>query len=380
MTIENIHNFLDQSSLETPCLVMDLSIVKNSYIELKKSFPNSLIYYAVKANPAIEIINCLNNVNSNFDVSSKKEIELCLSQSINPNKLSYGSTVKKDKDILWAYKKGVRLFAFDSLEELNKIKKNAKNSKVFCRLQVENKGANWPLSKKFGCSINMAKELMLEAQKKGLIPSGISFHVGSQQTNIKRWEEALETCFEVYSFLKNENITLDFINIGGGIPVNYKDYNFNLENFAKQLNNQIKNIFKKELPKIMIEPGRFLVAESGIIESEVVLVSKKDYEDNRRWVYLDIGRFGGLAETEAEAIKYKILPVNKEKYEAGPVIIAGPSCDGADILYEKHNYELPLNIVSGDKVRIYSTGSYTSVYASDFNGLQRLKEHFININ
>ena len=127
-------------------------------------------------------------------------------------------------------------------------------------------------------------------------------------------------------------------------------------------------------------PDKIYDESFGIIESEVVLVSKKDYEDNRRWVYLDIGRFGGLAETEAEAIKYKILPVNKDKYEAGPVIIAGPSCDGADILYEKHNYELPLNIVSGDKVRIYSTGAYTSVYASDFNGLQRLKEYFININ
>lgn len=226
----------------------------------------------------------------------------------------------------------------------------------------------------------MAKELMLEAKNKGLIPAGISFHVGSQQTNIKRWEEALESCFEVYSFLKLQNIKLEFINIGGGIPVDYKDYNFNLELFSKELNNKIKNIFNDDLPKIMIEPGRFLVAESGVIESEVVLVSKKDYQDNRRWVYLDIGRFGGLAETEAEAIKYKIIPVNKEQFKTGPVIIAGPSCDGADILYEKYNYELPLNIVSGDKVRIYSTGAYTSVYSSDFNGLQRLKEYFININ
>ena len=380
MTIYNINDFLDQSRLETPCLVIDLSVVRNSYIKLKNLLPNSLIYYAVKANPAIDIINCLNSANSNFDVSSKKEIELCLTQSIDPAKLSYGSTVKKDKDILWAYNKGVRLFAFDSLQELNKIEAHATNSKVFCRLQVENKGANWPLSKKFGCSIGMAKELMLEVKNKGLIPAGISFHVGSQQTNIKRWEEALESCFEVYSFLKLQNIKLEFINIGGGIPVDYKDYNFNLELFSKELNNKIKNIFNDDLPKIMIEPGRFLVAESGVIESEVVLVSKKDYQDNRRWIYLDIGRFGGLAETEAEAIKYKIIPVNKEQFKTGPVIIAGPSCDGADILYEKYNYELPLNIVSGDKVRIYSTGAYTSVYSSDFNGLQRLKEYFININ
>ncbi len=379
MTISSINKFLEQSNIETPCLVMDLAIVKNSYIELQKNFPSSLIYYAVKANPAIEIINCLKNIDSNFDVSSKKEIELCLSQSINPSKLSYGSTIKKEKDISWAYSKGLRLFAFDSLEELNKIQKQAKNAKVFCRLQVPNEGANWPLSKKFGCSINMTKGLMLEARKKGLIPTGISFHVGSQQTNIKRWFSALKMCHEVYAFLKENNIVLDFINIGGGIPVNYQDFNFNLEKFSKELNHNIKNIFNHDIPKIMIEPGRFLVAESGVIESEVILVSKKDYEDNKRWVYLDMGRFSGLAETEGEAIKYKILPLNKKNLKTGPVIIAGPSCDGADILFEKYNYELPLSIKSGDKLRIYSTGAYTSVYGSDFNGLQRLKEYFINI-
>ena len=92
-----------------------------------------------------------------------------------------------------------------------------------------------------------------------------------------------------------------------------------------------------------------------------------------------MGRFSGLAETEGEAIKYKILPLNKKNLKTGPVIIAGPSCDGADILFEKYNYELPLSIKSGDKLRIYSTGAYTSVYGSDFNGLQRLKEYFINI-
>ena len=98
------------------------------------------------------------------------------------------------------------------------------------------------------------------------------------------------------------------------------------------------------------------------------------------WVYLDIGRFGGLAETESEAIKYKILSVGKKNFLTGPVIIAGPSCDGADILYEKNDYDLPINIQTGDRVRIYSTGAYTSVYASDFNGIKRLKEYFININ
>ena len=380
MTISNINNFLDKSNLETPCLVVDLSIVKSFYEKLNDNFPKSYVYYAVKANPALEIINCLKNNGAYFDVSSKKEIELCLSQLIDPSLLSYGSTIKKDADILWAYNKGLRLFAFDSVEELSKIEVNAKNSKVFCRLQVPNHGANWPLSKKFGCSIKMAKELMIEAYERGLKPSGISFHVGSQQTNIERWEESLKICYEVYSFLKDNNIVLDFINIGGGIPINYKGYNFDFKKFSKRLNDKINEIFNNSPPKIMLEPGRFLVGEAGIIESEVILVAKKDENDKKRWVYLDIGRFGGLAETESEAIKYKIFPVGKKKILTGPVIIAGPSCDGADILYEKNDYDLPINIQTGDRVRIHSTGAYTSVYASDFNGIKRLKEYFININ
>ena len=371
-----INKFLKKSELETPFLVIDLSLVSKSYNNLKKFFPKNRIYYAVKANPSIEILNCLKNEGSYFDVSSKNEIKLCLSQSINPDHLSFGNTIKKDKDILWAYKKGIKLFAFDSIEELNKIEKNAKTSKVFCRLQVPNQGANWPLSKKFGCSVNMAKELMLAASKKNLTPAGLSFHVGSQQVNINRWVESLKLCFEVYSFLKEKNIFIDFINIGGGIPVNYDDFNFNLKSFSQKLNKSIKSIFGSNPINIILEPGRSIVAEAGVIESEVILVSKKNENDNKRWVYLDIGRFGGLAETESEAIRYKIIPV-KNSSQCAPVNIAGPSCDGADIIYEKYNYELPKNLKSGDKVRIYSAGAYTSVYVSDFNGLQRLKEYFI---
>ncbi len=378
MSLLLINKYLDENKLPTPCLVMDLSLIEKFYNKLQNAFPKSKIYYAVKANPAPEILNCLKKSGSYFDVSSKKEIEICLKQSINPSFLSYGNTIKKQKDILWAYKKGIKLFAFDSIEELKKICSNTKNSKVFCRLQVPNQGANWPLSKKFGCSVNMAKELMLYAKKNGVIPAGLSFHVGSQQTKIERWIDALKICYEVFTYLKKNKIELEFLNIGGGIPVNYKYFSFDLDIFAKKINNEIKNIFIDGCPKIILEPGRSLVAEAGIIETEVILVSKKNKNDFLRWVYIDIGRFGGLAETEGEAIKYKISYSEDNSFEKGPVIIAGPTCDGADILYEKDNYELPLRLKSGDRLRIYGAGSYTSVYTSNFNSMERLKEYFIN--
>jgi len=379
MPLSKINSFLKNFTKETPYLVIDLSLVTNFYKKLKKKFPNTLIYYAVKANQAPEIIKCLKKEGSYFDVSSKKEIQLCLNESINPSRLSYGNTIKKVKDILWAYNKGVRLFAFDSEEELNKISVNAKNSRVFCRLQVPNQGANWPLSNKFGCSAEMAKKLMLCVHKKGLIPSGLSFHVGSQQTNIDRWKDALRICYEVYLYLKNNDIQIKFINIGGGFPVDYKDFKGNLDNFYNKLNREIEKVFGLSKLQVILEPGRVLVAPAGIIESEVVLVSRKSSKDKVRWVYIDIGRFGGLAETEGEAIKYKIEVVKKKNCNTAPVIIAGPTCDGADILYEKDYYQLPLNLKAGDRLRIYNTGAYTTVYTSNFNSLERLKEYFIKI-
>mgnify|MGYP001460498583 FL=1 len=216
------------------------------------------------------------------------------------------------------------------------------------------------------------------AKKNGVIPAGLSFHVGSQQTKIERWTEALKISYEVFKYLKKNKIELEFLNIGGGIPVNYKDFSFDLRIFSKKINKEIKNIFIEGSPRIMLEPGRALVAEAGIIETEVILVSKKNKNDLLRWVYIDIGRFGGLAESEGEAIKYKISSSKEYNCKKGPVIIAGPTCDGADIIYE-NNYELPLDLKSGDRLRIYGTGSYTSVYTSNFNSMERIKEYFINV-
>jgi ornithine decarboxylase len=108
-----------------------------------------------------------------------------------------------------------------------------------------------------------------------------------------------------------------------------------------------------------------------------VLVSRRDPDDPLRWVYLDIGRFGGLAETEGEAIKYRITTLY-DGSETGPVAIAGPTCDGADTLYQNSNYRLPLALASGDRVELLSTGAYVATYASQrFNGFAPLAEYYL---
>jgi ornithine decarboxylase len=127
----------------------------------------------------------------------------------------------------------------------------------------------------------------------------------------------------------------------------------------------------------VIEPGRFMVGDAGVVSAEVVLVSRKAKDDPVRWVYLDIGRFGGLAETEGEAIKYAFRTPHDGGVD-GPVTIAGPTCDSTDTLYEKSNYRLPLALDCGDRVELLSTGAYVTTYASQaFNGFRPLAEHYV---
>lgn len=332
----------------------------------------SEIFYAVKANPAPEIIGRLVSLGARFDVASRAEIGLVLSAGATPERISFGNTIKKESDIAWAYGQGVRLFAFDSEAELQKLARSAPGSEVFCRILTTCEGAEWPLSRKFGCEPAMAHDLLLRARKLGLAPVGVSFHVGSQQTRLDQWDIALEQTAELFRTLRTAGIELTLVNLGGGLPAHYHAAVQSVAAYASAIRKSLTRHFGGSLRRIIVEPGRSLVGDSGIIEAEVLLVSKKSYDDDVRWVYLDIGKFSGLAETHDEAIKYRIEVMGR-KGPTGKVILAGPSCDSVDILYEKFQYELPLTLAAGDRVRIHATGAYTSSYSSiGFNGFPPL--------
>ncbi len=360
---------------ETPFLVVDVKGVEQNFLDLQEHFPKADIHYAVKANPAPEILQSLWDAGCNFDVASPQEINLCMHLGIPASSLSYGNTIKKAKDIAYAYARGVRLFSFDSLAELEKLAACAPGSSVMCRVLVSSEGASWPLSKKFGCSPEMALGLLKGARKRGLSPHGLTFHVGSQQNDPFAWDVALSELAHVVSALGSEGIDLEVVNIGGGLPAQYRDHVPTLEVFAKT----IQTALHTYMPglKVMLEPGRSLVADAGIIQSEVVLISQKSNDDPTRWVYLDIGKFNGLIETLDESIKYR-LRTAKDHLPKGRVILAGPTCDSADILYEKTRLELPLSLEVGDRVEILSAGAYTSSYSSvGFNGFPPLRTYCI---
>ena len=359
------------NTFDQPTLVIDVDQVETQYRALALGLGHADIHYAVKANPANEIIARLVKLGSHFDAASRAEIALCLDHGADPAHVSFGNTIKRATDIAWAHAKGITLCSADADEELEKIAENAPGSKVYIRLIVEISQADWPLSRKFGCDRDTAIRLLGYAQSLGLQPVGFSFHVGSQTRKASMWGPSLDALAEIWTAAKAEGYDLTLLNIGGGFPAFYGEAIEAPTAYASSVMEQIIARFG-DVPQIMAEPGRGLVAEAGVIVSEVMLVSRKSERDMHRWVYLDIGRFSGLAETEGEAIRYQ-FETAKDGDPMGPCIMAGPSCDSADVLYEKRPMMLPMTLKSGDRVLIRNTGAYTSTYSSVcFNGFPPL--------
>ncbi|MFA6937823.1 MAG: type III PLP-dependent enzyme [Treponema sp.] len=368
-------------ALETPNIVINLQTIKMNFIKLRDSFPYAHIYYAVKANPGAPVLKLLDTLGSNFDIASRYELDHVLSLGISPDRLSYGNTIKKAKDIEYFYKKGVRMFATDSKDDLKNLAQYAPGSRVYVRILVENSvTADWPLSRKFGCHSDMAYNLIVMAKQMGLTPYGISFHVGSQQRDIGQWNDAIaKTKYLFTSLEEEEGIKLSMINMGGGFPAHYITPTNELADYAGEITRYLHDDFADDVPMIVLEPGRSLVGDSGILASEVVLISRKNNTALSRWVYQDTGLFNGLIETINESIKYPVITTKDEEgTREGEVILAGPTCDSMDIMYENEKYKLPLTLTEGDKLYWLSTGAYTSTYASvGFNGFPPIKTYYM---
>ena len=363
--------------LDAPCLVLDLDVVAENYRAFAGALPDTRVFYAVKANPAPEILKLLAELGSSFDAASVTEIEAVFAAGASPERISFGNTIKKERDIATAFALGVRLFAVDCEAEVEKIARAAPGSRVFCRLLVDNQGADWPLSRKFGCDEEMALEVLEQAKRHGLVPHGVSFHVGSQQRDPAMWDAALAVSARVFRACAERGINLAMVNLGGGFPAKYLKKVPSVRLYGDTIFRSLKKHFGNALPETVIEPGRGLVGDAGIIEAEVVLVSKKSKDDPLRWVYLDIGKFGGLAETADEAIRYKIRTERDDDRKVA-CALAGPTCDSVDVLYEKEPYWLPISLEVGDKVLIEGTGAYTATYSSvGFNGFAPLRQFVI---
>lgn len=370
------------ATAETNCLVFDLEGIRTQYDSLLNELPKIDIRFALKSCPVDEVLSTLASKGSGFDAASVNEIRQALKTGVPVKKIHFGNTIKSNQQIAEAYLLGIRNFATDSLEDMEAIAKYASGSNVFCRLSTDGDGALWGLNRKFGCSETDAITILQRAEQKGLKAAGLSVHVGSQQMTAKGWQKAISSITKTVRNLRTKGITLDYINLGGGLPaVGYSDRH------GKSLVPPLKDIFAeirtgmqeinqasaKDLHFIM-EPGRYIVADQGAIKAQVIRMTTRQLLNGERqyWLYISCGKFSGLYETDA--LQFRLVFPSHTTTKYVPAIIAGPTCDSDDIFpHDDGPIYVPKDLKSGDPVWILSCGAYSISYMTKgFNGFEPL--------
>lgn len=355
---------LAQLTYPTPFLLTDISRAQQNYQLLQRYFPGVHVHYAMKSNTDHEILKALQAVGSGFEIASYGELELLLAIGVKAEDVLYSNPVKPPDHIKRTYLAGVRYFVFDSVNELDKLAADAPGSKVYLRLKVSDDSSVFPLSSKFGADIEDAVTLMQAAQQRGLQPAGLTFHVGSQSTDPDMWRQAIEACGRLMTRLQQVGITLEFLDMGGGLPVQYVSEIASIEAMARVIQDALHSLLPYQV-QLVLEPGRFLSANTGMMVASVI---GRERRGNEEWVYLDVGAFQGLIEfLEMPGWTLPITTDAAPFAEMAAFTVTGPTCDAQDTL--GHGIMLPKDIKVGDRVYLGQTGAYTLVYAApSFNG------------
>jgi ornithine decarboxylase len=353
----------------TPRLELDVAHALGRYAALAAALPGTAVHYAVKANPHPALLLALARAGSRFDVASPAETDACLTAGATADDLVFSNPVKRREDIAIAARSGVRLFVVDSPEETRKVADAAPGSRVLCRLVTSGEGSDWPLSRKFGCSTDEALAALRLAAFLGLDPAGVSFHVGSQQRDPLAWRAPIEAAARIFDALRADGLRPHLLDLGGGFPAGHEGGAPPLRQYAAAIHSFLGDAFGGRRPDTLIEPGRGVVGDAGTVVARVIAVLRRG---DVRWVYLDCGVFTGLVETLDEAIRYR-LQVPGVDGPTGPCVLAGPTCDSADVMYQHTPVRLPLALAEGDEVRLRAAGAYTSCYSTvGFNGFDPL--------
>jgi ornithine decarboxylase len=356
---------VDLADLATPYLDLDVSVAVANLRALQEALGGTAIHYAVKANPDPVLLQRLCAAGASFDVASPVEVKAAIAAGAAPGDLVYSNPVKRRSDVVAAYGLGVRLFVVDSPEEVQKVATAAPGSSVLCRLVTSGEGSDWPLSRKYGCSTTEAIEILRSAAALGLEAAGVSFHVGSQQRDPGRWVAPVAAAARVFAELRRHGLNPTTVDLGGGFPARHEGGAPELAAYGRAIEAAIRTYFKDGRPQLIAEPGRGIVGDAGSVVSTVIAVI---WRGSTRWVYLDAGVFTGLVETLDESIRYR-LETSADGGPTGPAVLAGPTCDSADVMYQNTPVQLPLALGEGDIVRLLSAGAYTTCYSTvGFNG------------
>ncbi|MDY0816478.1 type III PLP-dependent enzyme [Kitasatospora purpeofusca] len=370
------------AATEDDRIVYDLDGIESQYDALLRELPDVDIRFAMKACPVDEVLDCLAARGSGFDAAGPQEIVQALRTGVPVERVHYGNTIKSDRQIAEAYRLGVRDFATDSLADVLAIAEHAPGARVFCRLATTGEGALWGLSRKFGCSPADAVRVLEAARDAGLVPAGLSVHVGSQQLTSEAWQQALETIASVVEEANRRGILLDHVNLGGGLPALGV-----LDRRGEPLDPPVDKMFTviregmQRLREIsaaplgfLLEPGRHLVADHGAIRAHVIRLTDRQQLDGGRahWLYLSCGKFNGLY--EMDELRYRLEFPTHPGAVTVPAVIAGPTCDSDDAYADEGaGVAVPRDAASGDPVWILSCGAYATAYTTrGFNGFPPL--------
>ena len=343
----------------TPLLVLDSDAVGERLGELQEAIGSARVCYALKTNPHWRIIDLVRDLGAGFEISSEEELRLLLRRGVSPQRIIVSNPVKTEACVRLANAAGVQLYAVDSCGEVEKLSRLAPRSKVFVRLTVSNEGSQWPLTRKFGVEPEEAVNLLEKAAGMGLEPYGLTFHVGSQNTDPDSWAKAIGKSKLAWDLARNRGIELQMLDVGGGFPIHYKDDSFSMKEIGGRIRDSVDQLFPEGID-LVVEPGRLLVGEAGTLVSTVI---GKAMRNGERWLYLDVGVFNGLMESVG-GIEYPLVSSRTGSLQQWS--LAGPSCDSMDIV--QSGVPLP-EMEVGDKVFILSAGAYTTAYASRFDGV-----------
>jgi len=358
----------------TPLFVIDHAALRKNYREFRRYLPRVQVYYAVKANPDPAIVRTLYQEGGSFDVASMPEF-MIVHENIKDlpdkqrqdwiwDKIIYANPTKATETLeqLNQYKP---LVTFDNLEEIRKIKKHAPNAGLALRLKVPNTGAMVELSSKFGASPGEAVDLILAADKVGLVVEGISFHVGSQTTNFDNYVQALSLTAAVYKEARDRGYTkMNLVDIGGGFPAPYDASVKPFRELAKVVNAELDRLFPSNI-QILAEPGRFLVASAGYAVSKVI---GKAVRDGKMCYYIDDGVYHTYSGVIFDHCKYPIRAFKRGSTQLSAVF--GPTCDALDVVSMAEN--LP-ELERGDFVYSTNIGAYSQASSTYFNGFPPAK-------
>lgn len=352
----------------TPYFFTSKEILRHNYGMFRHLFDKPEVCYALKANSDPKILTYLNEIGCGFEAASYYEINQLLELGVKPSNIIYGTSVKPAEHIEKAFNDGIERFAADSREEIDKLVKFAPGCKVFVRTIVDDQGSVFTMSERFGAPVDIVVDLMLYAHKKGLKMYGLSFYVGSQATVAERWANGMRTIQPAIEELYKKGIELEMINVGGGFPVIYDNHSSapHLAEIVQKLHNVMHEL--PYIPKILMEPGRGIVASSTVLVASVISRSTRN---GRTWLCLDAGIYNALYEAMIfqGTMKYIVKPFVEQKNEKNKVMlctIAGPTGDSLDII--TRDAVLPVSIDVGDKLIFENAGAYSISMASPFNG------------